>query len=182
MARGLPKSLKELYERIEQGTPVNAEASQGTLTLAVQPIVGDTMTIGTKLYTFVTDETASAEGEIDVGADLADAKTLVIAAINGTDHNTANTLVTAGAFATNDLPLTAIVKGVLGDLIVTTETFDNVGNVFDDVTLGTTNAGVNGTQGLDNEIKIDASYLYVLIADNTYVDANWRRISLGSVY
>lgn len=116
-------------------------ASQGTLTVDTQPTVGDTFTIGQTPYTFVTDGTAAAEGEIDVGADLADAKTLIVASINGTDHSTANAYVTAAAFSTDDCVLTAIAGGTAGDLIDTTETFDEATNVFDDVTLGTTTAG-----------------------------------------
>ena len=112
------------------GTAVNAVASQGTLTVDTQPIVGDTFTIGTKEYTFVTDETAAADGEVDVGADLADAKVQIVAAINGTDHNTASAFVTAAAFATNDCVLTAITAGVAGDSIATTETFERTINAI----------------------------------------------------
>ena len=41
-------------------TPVNAVAAVGTLTLAAQPTAGDTMTIGTKVYTFVDAGSADA--------------------------------------------------------------------------------------------------------------------------
>jgi len=118
--------------------------SAGTLTIDTQPISGDTMTIGTTVYTFVTNDTANAEGEISVGDDLAEAKTNIVAAINGTDGwNTAHTLVSAAAFATNDCVITALIGGTAGDEIATTETFDAVTNVFDAVTLGTTAAGVD---------------------------------------
>jgi len=123
--------------------PVNAVASAGVLTLDTQPIVGKTMTIGTTVYTFTTDGTAASAGEIDVGADLADAKTLVIAAINGTDgNNDANAFASAGAFAGDDLPVTALVKGVAGDAIVTTDTLTGGTNGFAAATLG---SGVDGT-------------------------------------
>ena len=225
-------------------------ASQGTLTMDTQPTAGDTMTIGTKVYTFTADGTAAADGEIDVGSDLADAKTLVVAAINGTDGiNTAHPLVSAAAFSTNDCVITALVGGTAGDSIATTETFTAVTNVFDAATLGTTTAGgdctaanadgaligadigttysmsqgagttvvvtaatkgvagdliattetmangafdaatlgtttagVNGTQGTAGMRRYDTSYEYVCSADNTINDANWRRISLGSAY
>ena len=163
--------------------PVNAVASQGTLTVDTQPTVGDTMTIGSSVYTFTTDGTASAEGEIDVGADLADAKTLIPAAINGTDgNNTANASVTAGAFSGDDCVLTAITKGTAGDLIVTTETFDEGTNVFDAGTLGTTTAGVDSTTAVKGQMFVDASYLYVSIAASTVSTTNWRRVTLGSAY
>ena len=163
------------------GTPVNGVKSAGTLTVAVQPLAGDTFTIGTKVYTFVTDETAATDGQVDVGADLADAKVQIVAAINGTDHNTASAFVTAAAFATNDCVVTAITGGVAGDLIATTETFDNVGNIFDAVTLGTTTAGVDGTGGTEGEALIDASYLYYCTAeDNTFNNANWVRAAVST--
>lgn len=178
------KNLRDYFRYMfASGTPVNAVASQGTLTMDTQPTAGDTMTIGTKVYTFTADGTAAADGEIDVGADLADAKTLVVAAINGTDGiNTAHTLVTAAAFATNDMVITAKTKGVAGDLIATTETFTAGTNVFDAATLGTTTAGVNGTIGTAGQMKYNTTYLYFCSADNTIADANWRRISLGSAY
>lgn len=172
-----------LNDLLEEQTPVNAVASQGTLTMDTQPTADDTMTIGTKTYTFTADGTAAEDGEIDVGADLADAKTLVVAAINGTDSiNTAHTQVTAAAFVGDDMVITASTKGVAGDLIATTETFTAETNVFDEATLGTTTAGVNGTLGTANQVCQDASYLYVCIAENSISGANWRRITLGSAY
>ena len=164
--------------------PVNGVASQGTLTMDTQPTVGDTMTIGATTYTFTTDGTADEAGEIDVGADLADAKTLVVAAINGTGaaFNTANASVTAAAFSGDDCVLTAITKGAAGDLIATTETFDTGTNVFDAATLGTTTAGVDSTTGVKGQMFVDASYLYCSIAASTVSTTNWRRVTLGSAY
>ena len=163
--------------------PVNAVASQGTLTMDTQPTVGDTMTIGSKTYTFTTDGTAASDGEIDVGADLADAKTLVPAAINGTDGiNTANASVTAAAFSGDDMVVTAITKGTAGDSIATTETFTAGTNVFDAATLGTTTAGVDSTTAVKGQMYVDASYLYCSIAVSTVSTTNWRRVTLGSAY
>lgn len=125
-----------------------ATASAGLLTVAVQPISGDTMTIGTKVFTFVTNDTANADGEISVGDDLAEAKTNIVDAINGDDGwNVASTFVTAGDFTVNDCVITALVAGTSGDLIDSTETFDNVGNIFDATTLGTEVAGVDCIAG-----------------------------------
>jgi len=121
--------------------------SQGTLTIDTQPTAGNTMTIGTKVYTFVPVGTANADGEVSVGTDLATAKTAIVAAINGTDSvNTAHTQVTAAAFAVNNCVITALIGGVAGDLIATTETFTAGSNIFDAVTLGTTTAGVDCVQ------------------------------------
>lgn len=176
-----PNLSKYFQYMFSSGTPVNAVASQGTLTMDTQPTAGDTMTIGSKVYTFTADETADEDGEIDVGADLADCKTLVVAAINGTDGiNTAHTQVTAAAFVGNDMVITASTKGVAGDLIATTETFTAGTNVFDDVTLGTTTAGVDGTVGTAGQMKYDTSYLYLCGADNAISGANWIR--MGASY
>lgn len=176
-----PNLSKYFEYMFSSGTPVNAVASQGTLTMDTQPTAGDTMTIGTKVYTFTADGTADEDGEIDVGADLADCKTLVVAAINGTDGiNTAHTQVTAAAFVGNDMVITASTKGVAGDLIATTETFTAGTNVFDDVTLGTTTAGVDGTVGTAGQMKYDTSYLYLCGADNAISGANWIR--MGASY
>lgn len=226
-------------------------ASQGTFTVTVQPSSAETFTVGDKVFTFVPNGTANADGEVSVGADLAAAQVNIVAAINGTDgFNTASAYVTAGAFATNASVLTALIGGVAGDSIATTETMAN--GSFDAVTLGTTTggadcsaanavtaavtsitnndtagvgaadgagdtvvltadtkgtagdaiattetmsngafgqatlgdttAGVDGTVGSNNDLKADGSYLYIAIADNTIADANWRRISVGSVY
>ena len=162
--------------------PVNAVASQGTLTMDTQPTVGNTMTIGASVYTFTTDGTAAAEGEIDVGADLADCKTLVVAAINGTDHNTANASVTAATFSGDDCVLTAIIKGTAANSVATTETFTAATNIFDAATLGTTTAGVNSTTGVKGQMFVDASYLYCSVAASTVSTTNWRRVTLGSAY
>jgi hypothetical protein len=149
-------------------------ASQGTLTVDTQPLSGDTMTIGTKEYTFVPDGTANADGEIDVGEDLAGAKVNIVAAINGEDgFSTAHTLVTAADFVTNDCVITAITPGTAGDDIATTETFDEATNVFDAVKLGTTTAGVDATADEATaalETVINASATEAVVADK--IDAN----------
>lgn len=224
--------------------------SQGTLTVDTQPTSGDTMTLGSKVFTYVPNGTANADGEISIGTDLATAQANIVAAINGTDSiNTAHTQVSAAAFSTNDSVITALVGGVAGDSIASTETFTAGTNVFDAATLGTTTAGVdctaanavtaivvsvtandtegvgaadgagdtvdltadtkgtaansiattetmangsfgnttltggiNGTVGTQWQTHVDTSYLYVCIAANTVAGANWRRVSVGSVY
>lgn len=164
------------------GTPKNAVAAQGTLTVDTQPTADDTMTIGTKVYAFKASATLS--GHIAIAGTLSGTQTNIIAAINGTDSlNTANSLVSAGTFSTNVLTLTARTKGLAGTNIVTTETFTAATNVFNATTLGATTEGVNGTIALNGgECYIDDNYLYYCISANTVSDTNWRRISLGSAY
>ena len=167
------------------GTPVNAVAAQGKLTIAAQPTADDKMTIGTTVYTFKAAADATTAGTISIGTDLATAKAAIIAALKGTDSvNTAHPTVTpASSFSTNDLTLTANTKGTIGNSIATTETFTNTGNIFDATTLGTTTAGVNGTVATKGgTCYINDSYLYYNIAPNTTADTNWRRVSLGSAY
>lgn len=109
---------------------VTLSQSTGTLTSNNTNVSNnDTVTIGTKVYTFKTALTPT-EGEVLIGAD-ADASLLnLIRAINhsgtpGTDYKcaaanadvTAATSVTSHAFA-----VTAIVPGLDGDSIATTET------------------------------------------------------------
>jgi hypothetical protein len=113
----------------------NTVKANGTLTLAAQPTANDTMTIGSKVYTFVAE--ADTDGEISIGTDLAATKVNVVAAINGTDEiNDPHPLVSAGDFAVNDCVITAFVGGTSGNTISTVETFTNVGNVFAAATLG----------------------------------------------
>jgi len=112
----------------------------GTLLVDVQPIAGDTMTIGVgdgeKEYTFVPVGTDNADGEISVGLNLGAAQTNIVAAINGTDeHNTAHTQVTASAFALDVSTITALIGGVVGDDIELSETFTAGSNIFNAATL-----------------------------------------------
>lgn len=177
-------SLNDVVLRHPEVTtaPVNAVAGSVTLTMDTQPTADDTMTIGTKVYTFTADGTAAADGEIDVGADLADAKTLVVAAINGTDGiNTAHPDVTAAAFSGDDCVITAKVKGTAGNAIASTETFTAGTNVFDGATLA---GGVDGTDGLAWETLYASGVLYINATDTDsqgVLTDTWRSVSLTLV-
>ncbi len=111
-------------------TPHVVEAT-GELTMAVQPVAGDTLTLATKVFTFVPVGTDTADGEVSIGEDLAGAQAALVAAINGTDGvNDPHTLVSAGAFVANVLTLSALIGGIAGNDIDTTETFTAETNVF----------------------------------------------------
>lgn len=145
-------------------------ASQGTLTIDTQPTNANTMTIGTKVYTFKTDGTEAVDGDISIGTSLATAQANIVAAINGTDTlNTANAFVTAGSFSADALVLTAITGGVAGDLISTTETFTAVTNIFDATELGTTTAGVDctATNAVTAIVAVTDSFDGVTLTDGT---------------
>jgi hypothetical protein len=102
---------------------------------------------GVKVYTFRALVDWDVDGEIAIGATLAETQANIVAAINGTDGvNTPHTQVIIEAFNDEEKAvITAIVPGTTGDTIATTETFTPVTDVFDAATLGTTSAG--GAQG-----------------------------------
>jgi len=178
---GFGNKIQELFQDNGIiGTAINAvNATAETLTIAAQPTIGDTMTIGTKVYTFTTPETAITEGTISIGTDLATAKLAIVAAINGTDGvNTAHPNISASVFVVNVCTITPLLAGVSGNVAMT-ETFTAITNIFSAVTLA---GGIDGTIGTVGKLIIDNTYLYVCISDNTVSDKNWRRIAVGSVY
>jgi len=134
--------------RIAVDITAKTTAAQGKLTVAVQPTAGEKITIGTKEYIFVALGTAAADGDIDIGADLAAAKLNIVAAINGTDLiNDEHPLVSAANFAVDDCIITAKVGGVAGNAIASTTDMQGAGNKWDAGTLGTERAGVDCTKG-----------------------------------
>lgn len=178
--------LRQLFteSNTAAGTPVNAAAAAKALGIATQPTAGDTFTIGSVEYTFIANDAAEqAAGEIKVGENVAGAQANIVAAINGTDGvNTAHTLVTAAAFANDATVVTAKTRGTAGNSIAIASDLTAVADGW----AGGAEAlsgGVDCTQGLKGEQYVDASYLYIAVADCTSVaDQNWRRVSLGSVY
>lgn len=136
--------LRKQQWGIEGGT-----AAVGTATLAVQPTAAETFVIGAQTYTWVASG-ASAQGEINVGADLAAAKVNFKAAVNGTDGwNAANPAAVVGVLSTNDYPVTARIAGTGGNSIVFTEAMVGSGNVFNGsgVLGGTTPGSLTGSHG-----------------------------------
>lgn len=112
------------------------------------------ITAGDTGFTPITETTSGVDA---TGQDS------TVAAINGTDGiNTANDEVSIAAFVDNDAVITALYTGVLGDAIITTETFTAAATILDAGTLGTTTAGVDVTateagDALDVSILADAS-------------------------
>lgn len=100
------------------------------LTIDTQASIGDTMTIGDKVFTFVADGTAAVDGEVNIGTNLATCQSAIIAAINGTDGiNVASEFVEASAFATNVSTL-SMINGTVSRTLTTEETFTAATNVF----------------------------------------------------
>jgi len=151
-------------------------ATLGTTTAGVD---ADTYTIDTVTYTLrsTIDELSC---NVLIGAANSNTQTNIVNAITatagtpGTDYSSAcvvHPTVTSGSFAADVLTLTAINTGLLGDAIVSTETFATGSNVFNATTLGGTTAGVNSDFGtlviaLLNELRTDYGTAITLINEN----------------
>lgn len=125
--------------------------SQGTLTLGVQPLNGETFTIGSKTYTFLNVLT-NTDGAIQIGANLLQTQQNIISAINltgvpGSQYANITSLnqdVTASAgTVTNTIIFTAKTPGVSANSIVLSKTMISGSNIFDGPSLGTTRAGAD---------------------------------------
>ena len=174
---------------IPEGTPVNAVAARGTLTVTGggNQIANDyVVLVDEKEYTFKTVLTP-AEGEVLIGANDTAALLNLKNAINhtgtpGTDYSCAAAHPTVEGISSDatTLIVAARTKGVAGNNIDVGVTGAEIS--WDDAKLGTTVAGVDGTEGANNELAADGTYLYICIATNTIADANWRRIAVASVF
>jgi len=159
---------------IPDKTPVNAVASQGTITMSGIAVADETFVVGAQA--FIWKAARGGTGEVTIGADAPAAITNIVTAI------TADLATVTAVDGTGDtVVVTAATKGVAGDTIILTENSTNMA-VDGTGTLGATTAGVDGSVGVANEIAQDGSYLYVCLATNTIADANWRRIAVGAVY
>jgi hypothetical protein len=138
-ARSFGGTLKWYYtihhkETTYQITPsqLTSVAATGTLTNTANFANTDTVTTGTKTYTFQTALT-NVDGNVLIGATASDSLDNLIAAINlgagsGTVYaaaTTANGFVSAVAGAGDTMDVTALVSGTAGNTIATTETSAN---------------------------------------------------------
>ncbi len=122
--------------------------AQGKLTLPNQPSVGETITLGTKTYSFVASLVTNTDGQIVIGANAAATRANIMAAVNlsglpGSQYATATSLngdVEVTSISGNDIIFTAKVGGTAGNSIASTSTLV-APNVFDAATLGTYRAG-----------------------------------------
>lgn len=107
-----------------------------TFTCDTQPTNGDTFTIGGYTWTCVTDGTAATAGQVNIGADLADFKTIFVKVLNGTSSSDyvdvsveqrrayQNMQMAAATFVSNDCAITAYGR------LNASETFTAATNVF----------------------------------------------------
>jgi hypothetical protein len=154
---------------------------------------GETVTIGTTVYTLKTALSAdpAVPYEVLLGANTGETATNLVAAITydaglGTNEGVlygtgteAHPDVTAEVTDSDDVTITASVKGTAGNAIATEDDSDQISWADAETTLVD---GVDGTLGVANELCADGSYLYHCIAANTIADANWRRVTLGTAY
>jgi hypothetical protein len=125
-----------------------AVKAQGKLTIQNQPSPGETITIGTKTYSFVASLVTNTDGQIVIGGSVAATRANIMAAINlsglpGSQYASATSLngdVEATAIIGNDVIVTSKVGGTAGNSVVTTSTLV-APNTFDAATLGTYRAG-----------------------------------------
>lgn len=152
----------------------NAEA---ILTLAANPTAGDTFTIGSQTYTMQTALTASTTAnEILIGANAAGTASNIEAAINrGINSAGEGSGVVYGSLTPRNADVTATdngddtvtfadrqSRGTGGNSVATTETFTDVGNVFDNATL---TGGVDGTDAANrHRYTFDGAAMFELLA------------------
>lgn len=158
---------------VPEQTPVNAIASQGTITVTSEPFENDGFVIDTQTFLFKVSRTGV--GEVTISSSTTTQRNNIRSAINAD-----MTQVVATDGAGDTAVITAATKGTAANSYVFTETAAPAISVDGGGTLGGTVAGVDGTVGEANTLCADASYLYHCIATNTVADTNWRRISLVS--
>lgn len=159
---------------IPSGTPVNAVAAVGTITVSGTPVADETMVIGATTYTFKA--LRAIAGEITLSAVNATQVTNIVDAVTAD-----STDVTAADGTGDTVVITAATKGTAGNALTFTESVTGIA-VDGTGTLGATVLGVAGTVGAAREMYADASYLYYTNAANSATGNGWRRVSLGSAY
>ena len=121
------------------------------------------------------DNTTLGTTTAGVDCTAANAKTALIAQITS-----GSTVVAATAGTGTTVLITLLIKGAAGNSVVPFSTTLTHGSV-DAATLGTAVAGVNGTVGQAFELRADATNIYMAIAANTIVDANWRKLVMQTI-
>ncbi len=175
---------------VDDGTAIDAVAASATLTSdTTAPSDDDTVTIGTKVYTFKTTLSTdpAVEGEVLIGASAAAALDNLKSAVNhegtaGTDYTcaAAHPDVEATDNADTTQKFVARVKGTAGNAIAVAETSDHL-TWGSEVTVFA--GGVDGTVGTKYDIKLpaDGKTLYFAIADGTIADTGkWRCVPLST--
>lgn len=165
--------------------PVDAVAASGTLTSNNTNMDDtDTVTIGTKTYTFKTALTPT-EGEVLIGADADGSLLNLIRAINhtgtaGTDYSAAaahTTVSAASSVTSHAFAITAKTKGVAGNALATTEVAATLS--FGGLILA---GGIDGTPGAAGLIVTYSNQPYICLSAATIVTSGaWKKLSVASL-
>jgi hypothetical protein len=154
---------------------VSAAAFDGnncTITALIGGTIGDGIAT---TETFAAGSNKFAADNLSGGVDCSkgDAKTALLAAVLANATKDVEAVDGTGDIVT----CRAVTKGTAGNSIVIGE------NMAHGAFAGAATAlsgGIDGTVGTKLQMLQDASYLYVCTANNTIVDANWRRVSLSA--
>lgn len=161
-----PAGVKGLASATLAAEGTTLVAATGTLTATDQPVDGETVTIGTKVYTF-QDTLTNVDGHVKIGASLAASLTNLKNAINGTggvpgtDYaaaTVAHTLVTATSTGTT-VVVTAKSAGTGGNSIATTATYADAS--FGGATL-TGGSGTAYVLGTDYDVDLTLGRIEIL--------------------
>lgn len=176
----------EAANQVTQGDEL--AKAKGTLTLDVQPLDGDNFDVGSRTYT-LDDALSNIDGHIQIGVDLAATQANIVAAFDlsgaaGTDYATLmieNTDVDITEFATDQAVLAAKVSGTAGNAITTTSNFTAPTNLFDGLTLGTTQTGFDYVPS-DDDFSV-VKELHTRISEHDFdKSANGLNKTLVNVY
>lgn len=174
------------YKLPTSGTPINGANAGGTLGMATKPTATDTVTIGSVVYTFVA--TVAAEGDVAIGALVANSQENLVDMINNGDSLTdAHPDFIAADFDSDEMVISAKVAGTAKNGEATEETFTDGTDAW---VAAVTSGGVApvGNSYSIGDLLIDDTYLYVCISETVYVagsirtPATWKRVALGSVF
>lgn len=166
LAQIIPAKAYAATENLRAIDMLGLTAASVTLAMATKPIANDTLTIGTKVYTF-QDTLSDTDGHVYIGSTVADSQANLVHAINlnggtvGVDYATSTTkhpYVTASEFVANVLTLTAKSAGTDGNSLAATETLTAAGNVFSAATF---------TGGRDDVSKSQSALVMLSIGDIT---------------
>lgn len=165
------------------GTNVNVPATGIFTTDASLPVAGSTFSVNGTLYTWVTGKVPNTEGEVLIGATVADCLTNAKNAVNGdagtkgtTHFCTANTYVTAASDATK-LTVTAKLRGTVGNAYTLAVSGTDCHLTVSAATMG---SGTGATIGVDNTVTIAGKqYKFVGALSGSAVEGE---VKVGGTY
>ncbi len=170
----------------QPGTPVKGVKATGTLTGDSTNVTnGDTVTIGSKVYTFQSTLT-NVDGHVKIGGSAAATLTNLFRAINasggtpGTDYaaaTVANTQVVATNPTGTTVVVTALAAGTAYNSVATTEASTHLS-----WGAATLTGGVNSTTAVAGDQYYDASFLYTATTDMTIESTTgWVKSSVSAL-